>query len=34
MTNTSKRKDSNKELDNIYADLIEEMNNNAFITIS
>ena len=34
MINFSKRKDSNKKLDNIYADLIEEMNNNAFITIS
>ena len=32
--NTSKRKNSNKDLDKIYADLIKEMEENEFITIS
>jgi len=34
MVNTSKRKNSNKDLDKIYADLIKEMEENEFITIS
>lgn len=34
IVNKSDRKDSNKELDKIYADLIEEMNKNDFIIIS
>jgi len=34
MVNQSIRKNSNKELDKIYADLIEEMNKNNFIIIS
>jgi hypothetical protein len=33
MVNASHRKNSNKELDNIYGDLISEMNNNEFIMI-
>ena len=33
MVNQSIRKNSNKELDKIYADLIEEMNKNNFIII-
>lgn len=32
--NESSRKDSNKELDNIYANLIDEMINNRFVIIS
>ncbi len=34
MVNKSNRKNSNKELDKIYSDLIEEMNQNDFIIIS
>lgn len=34
LVNKSSRKKSNKELDNIYSDLIAEMNNNDFIFIS
>jgi hypothetical protein len=34
LVDKSNRKDSHKELDIIYADLIEEMNNNSFIMIS
>jgi len=34
MVNKSSRKNSNKELDNIYADLIAEMNKNEFIIIN
>lgn len=34
MVNKSSRKNSNKKLDNIYSDLIAEMNKNEFITIS
>lgn len=33
LVNKSSRKNSNKELDNIYTDLIEEMEKNEFITI-
>lgn len=34
IVNKSSRKNSNKELDNIYSDLIAEMNKNEFIIIS
>ena len=34
MVDKSSRKNSNKELDNIYGDLIDEMNKNEFIMIS
>lgn len=34
MVNKSKRKNSNKDLDEIYSDLIKEMEENEFITIS
>ena len=34
LVNKSKRKNSNQELDKIYADLIDEMNKNDFIKIS
>jgi len=34
MVDKSSRKNSNKELDNIYGDLIAEMNKNEFIIIS
>jgi hypothetical protein len=34
LVNKSNRKDSHEELDNIYADLINEMNKNDFIIIS
>lgn len=34
IVNKSNRKNSNKELDNIYSDLIAEMDKNKFITIS
>ena len=34
MVNKSNRKNSNKELDKIYSDLIKEMNQNDFIIIS
>ena len=34
MVNKSSRKNTNKELDNIYSDLIDEMDKNDFIIIS